>query len=214
VATFFRKFPSFKSNLEEAERGVLAYLNSPPAVYDYSCCHHSSGAPKALYMGFYEQNLRMSQTRTWKLYEAMDRQLLLSLKELLQLLSETCLRNGTCPYPPPCPQEYRLFGTIFTTIMLNLTSCQWHVDPKNKFAVLLYFGNFTGGSFLLAPPVGLNLLVRRFDVVFIKSSAAFHKAASFTGMRVNLSVYSKTTTAVTKKGSLIVSPEAKWALTP
>jgi hypothetical protein len=83
-------FP-LKSNLEEAERGVLAYLNSPPAVYNYSCCRHSSGAPKALHMGFYQQNLRMSQTRSWKLYEAMDRQLLLFLKELLQLLSETCL---------------------------------------------------------------------------------------------------------------------------
>jgi hypothetical protein len=74
-------------------------------------------------MGFYEQNLRMFQTRTWKLYEATE------------------------------------FGTIFTTIVLNLTSCQWHVDLKDKFAVLLYFGNFTGGSFLLAPPVGLNLPV-------------------------------------------------------
>jgi hypothetical protein len=112
-------------------------------------------------MGFYEQNLRMSQTRTWKLYEVTD----LSLKKLLQLLSKTCLHNGTCPYPPPCSQEYGLFGTIFTTIVLNLTSCQWHMDPKDKFAVLLYFGNFTGGSFLLAPPVGLNLPVRRFDVV-------------------------------------------------
>jgi hypothetical protein len=44
------------------------------------------------------------------------------------------------------------------------------VDPKDKFAVLLYFGNFMGGSFLLAPLVGMNLPVRRFDVVFVKSS--------------------------------------------
>jgi hypothetical protein len=75
------------------------------------------------------------------------------------------------------------------------------MDLKNKFAMLLYFGNFSGGSFLLAPLVGLNLPLQRFDIVFIKSSATFHRAASFMGMRVNLSTYSKTTTAVTKKGS-------------
>jgi hypothetical protein len=55
------------------------------------------------------------------------------------------------------------------------------VDPKDKFAVLLYFGDFLGGSFLLAPLVRLNLPVRRFDTVFVKFSATFHKAASFTG---------------------------------
>jgi hypothetical protein len=100
-------------------------------------------------MGFHEQNLRMSQTRTWKLYEAMDQQLLLSLKELLQLLSETCLQNGTCPYPPPCPQEYGLFRTIFTTIVLNLTSCQWHVDPKVCSFALLW--QFYGWIFFACP---------------------------------------------------------------
>jgi hypothetical protein len=88
------------------------------------------------------------------------------------------------------------------------------VDPKDKFAVLLYFGNFSGRSFLLAPPVRLNLPLQRFDIVYVKSSAALHKAASFMGMHVNLSAYSKTITAVTKKGSLITSPKAKWALKP
>jgi hypothetical protein len=111
------------------------------------------------------------------------------LNELLQLLSETCLRNGTCPYPPPCPQEYGLFGSIFTTIVLNLTSCQWYVDPKTSL-------QFCSTLAILRVDLvcsGLNLLVQSFDVVFVKSSAAFHRAASFTGMRVNLSVYSKTT---------------------
>jgi hypothetical protein len=77
---------------------------------------------------------------------------LLSLKEVPHLLSKTGLRNGTSPYPPPCLPEYRLFGTIFMTIMQNLTFCEWHVDSKDKFAVLLYFGDFLGGTFLLAPP--------------------------------------------------------------
>jgi hypothetical protein len=78
----------------------------------------------------------------------------------------------------------------FTIIVLTLASCKWHMDLKDKFAVLLYFGDFLGGSFLLAPPVGLNLPLQRFDTVFIKFFAAFHKAASFTRMCVNLLAYS------------------------
>jgi hypothetical protein len=76
------------------------------------------------------------------------------------------------------------------------------VDPKNKFVVLLYFGNFTRRSFLIAPPLNLNLPVQRFDIIFVKSSVAFHRAEEFEGFRINNSAYSKTTTPETKKGLL------------
>jgi hypothetical protein len=48
---------------------------------------------------------------------------LLSLKKVLQL-SRTCQQLEIYLDPPPCPAEYGLFGTIFTTIVVNLSLCQ------------------------------------------------------------------------------------------
>jgi hypothetical protein len=86
------------------------------------------------------------------------------------------------------------------------------VDPKDKFAMLLYFGNFTGRSFLIAPSK-INLPVQRFDTIFVKSSAALHKAEEFEGFWINISAYSKTTTPETKKGLLQIKSGCEWAIT-
>ena len=165
-------------------------------------------------MGFYEQNLKNSPQRTWKLYEATNREVLLSLKPILQHLSANYLATLPNPNIVPCPTEYGLFGTIFTTIVVNFGTCQWHLDPKDKLAYLLYFGDFQGGDLQIGPPIQKFLPVKRFDSVLFKSATVFHRALPFTGTRLNVSCYSKQTTKYTKKGLLIVEKSCKWAVRP
>jgi hypothetical protein len=108
--------------------------------------------------------------------------------------------------------KYGLFGTIFTTIVVNINNCHWHLDPKDKFAFLIYFGNFSNGSLAIGPPVHLILSVRKFDTIFFKSASVYHKALPFTGTRINISCYSKKTTVITKKGNLTIDKSALWAV--
>jgi hypothetical protein len=160
-------------------------------------------------MGFYEQNLPNSTQRTWKLYEHTNRVILTSLKPILKILSVFFSK-----YLPilPCPPKFGLFGTIFTTIVVNFSDCQWHLDPNDKFAVLLYFGKFSEGFLSVGPPVNMKIPVTAFDCAWLLSGSVFHKGDKFFGDRINISCYCKKTTETTLKGSLKVDPAAKWAL--
>jgi hypothetical protein len=57
------------------------------------------------------------------------------------------------------------------------------------------------------------LPVQRFDTIFVKSSAAFHRAEEFEGFGINIFAYSKTTTPETKKGLLQIKSGCEWAIT-
>ena len=194
-----------------AERSLLKINRNFTGSYSFSNRRHSINDPKSLHMGFYEQNLKDSLQRTWKLYEAANKEVLLSLKPILQHLSSNYLQQFPNK-PITCPLNYGLFGTIFTTIVVNRDTCHWHLDPKDKLAFLIYFGKFNGGSLALGPPVQFILPIQRFDTILFKSSIVYHKALPFTGTRINISCYSKQTTLETKKGSLTVDESALWAL--
>jgi hypothetical protein len=111
--------------------------------------------------------LSTSQTRTWKLYEATDQQLLLSLKELLHLLSKTCLRNGICPSQTQCPSYCTLKMRFLERIRALVLSLQGRIAldiaeifPKTPASVLadafvtfktLRMSFFKAVNFSLAP---------------------------------------------------------------
>jgi hypothetical protein len=177
--------------------------------YPHHCRRHSASTPLSYHMGFYEQNLPNSQQRTWKLYEHTNKVVLTSLKPILKILSE---HFSKFLKSLPCPPKFGLFGTIFTTIVVNFSSCQWHVDPTDKFAVLMYFGNFSEGFLSVGPPINMKIPVTAFDCAWLASGEVFHKGDEFLGNRINISCYCKKTTEHTAKGKLTVDPAAMWAL--
>lgn len=187
---------------------LLQVLKKNNQIYPDCNRRYVAGNPKALHMGFYEQNLPKNPNRTWKLYEATNKPLLLALKPILQHYSTTMRKDMA--NPSPCPKDYGLFGTIFTTIVVNNFSCQWHVDPQDKLTIIFYFGKFTNGELGVAP----NFLVpiQECDAVILNSVNSFHRAFPFVGERFSISAYSKKTTKVTQKGTLTPDPAALWAL--
>ena len=210
----FKGITNEKSYFEDAEEALLHLQHDSLHNYPTNTRRHSANQPLSLHMGFYEQNLKNSSQRTWKLYDATNMHILLMLKPILKLLSNTYIKTLEDPLNLPCPPEFGIFGTIFTTIVVNFGTCHWHIDPKDKFACLIYFGDFQDGALQLGPPIQMLVPVQRFDTVLFKSSTVFHRATPFTGTRINASCYSKKTTEQTKKGLLITDKLCKWATLP
>lgn len=131
--------------LSNTENILFNYTATLEGKYPTSTRRHSSHKPLAIHMGFYEQNLKNSPEQTWKLYESTEKNVLISLKPILQYLSNIYHKKLSMKSSVTCPTEFGLFRTIFTTIVINTGTCHWHVDPKDKLAVLIYFGDFTGG---------------------------------------------------------------------
>lgn len=216
---FFLWCPSVRNADENrdfkiAEEALLQLANRSIPAYPTNNRRHSANQPLSLHMGFYEQNLQKSSQRTWKLYAATDRLILLKLKPILKRLSVAYIKTLKDPDDLPCPPEFGIFGTIFTTVVVNFGTCHWHVDPKDKMAYLIYFGDFQDGALQLGPPIQKFVPVQRFDTILFKSSSVFHRALPFTGTRINVSCYSKKTTKKTKKGLLIIDKSCKWATKP
>jgi hypothetical protein len=201
-----------KLSYREAEKKILNFTPQTMGFYPTHNRRHSKEMPCSWHMGFYEQNLPGCPLRTWKLYEKTDKDFLLLLKPLLQHISRQVLSIWPSGKDLPCPPQYGLFGTIFTTLALNIDACEWHVDPMDHFAVLLYFGNFKDGSFCVGPPLNLEMKVTSMSFLVVNSSLLFHKALPFTGKRINISVYAKKTTPITPKGTLTTGDKEKWAL--
>lgn len=195
--------------MEELDFQIRKFREEKIEYFNFDCRRHRKGFRKPYHMGFYEQNLKGSLHRTWKLYEATDKNLLRLFKPILQVLSETIE-----PFLEdlPCPKKFGLFGTIFTTIVVNFDISEWHVDPKDKFAILLYFGDFSQGCLCVGPPINKKIPVSPFDFLWLLSGEVFHKAENFKGIRINVSCYCKKTTEITTKGRLQVFAEDTWAL--
>jgi hypothetical protein len=210
--TLFQFFPfqensplmSVRSSLQEVRLDLERVAQENQRTLQYNCRRFSSEAPVPLHMGFYEQNLS-GGNRTWKLYEHTDIAFLERLKPVLQRVYR--LFQKLIPLPLPCPEHLGLFGTPFTTIVINFGDCHWHLDPHDKFAILLYFGDFEDGSLVLGPPLNSRVQVKEFDCGFLLSGEVYHKGCPFQGHRVNISCYSKKTSEFSQKG--ILTPEKK-----
>lgn len=203
---------SLETSYLEVEQKLREIPNQTWREYEISTRRHLKGQPTSLHMGFYEQNLPGVKERTWKLYKETDKSLLLSLKPILRQFSEIFISSLGTSAELPCPLEYGLFGTVFTTIAINRADCNWHIDPKDKLTALIYLGQFTGGRLAVAEPLNLKVPLRRFDAVLLQSQRVFHKAENFTGERFSISLFSKQTTKHTKKGTLTVCKEGLWAI--
>jgi hypothetical protein len=80
-----------------------------------------------------------------------------------------------------------LFGTFWTTLVENPSFSEWHFDRENfGLTALLYFGNFSGGELLLGNSFNFKLLVQNWDLLFLRSSAIYHRSLLFIGNRINL----------------------------
>jgi hypothetical protein len=55
---------------------------------------------------------------------------------------------------------------------------------------LLYFRNFSGGKLLLGNPFNFKLPVQNWDLLFLRSSAIYHRSLPFIGNKINLIFYS------------------------
>jgi hypothetical protein len=217
--TLFQYFPfgesspliSVESSLREvrADLNRIAEENSRNLLYN--CRRFSSEAPVPLHMGFYEQNLPDSN-RIWKLYDTTDIAFLQRLKPVLQRVYQ--IFRKSIPVPLPCPEHLGLFGTPFTTVVVNFGDCHWHLDPKDKFAILLYFGDFEEGNLALGPPIKSRVPVQEFDCGFLLSGEIYHKVFPYKGVRINISCYSKKTSEFSQKGKLIPERKALSLLVP
>ena len=210
--TLFQWFPfqedspliSVESSLQEVRSDLNRVAQENSRNLQYNCRRFSIEAPVPLHMGFYEQNLQ-DTNRIWKLYETTDILFLQRLKPVLQRVYQ--IFRESIPLPLPCPEHLGLFGTTFTTVVVNFGDCHWHLDPKDKFAILLYFGNFEEGGLALGPPIKSIVPVQEFDCCFLLSGEIFHKVFPFKGVRVNISCYSKKTSEFSSKG--ILTPERR-----
>lgn len=215
LAYFPRKLSETQELAGVFRQASTYLLNQQHSNSDSRCVYNSrrfsGGATKPLHMGFYEQNLPNDSRRIWNLYESTSKPLLLLLRPIITYLS-TLVCHLT-PRPPVDP-GYGLFGSIFTSLVVNSDHGEWHIDPKDKLAVIIYFGQFQQGELLVASPLGVKLPVQATDVVFLHSSKIYHKATAFKGQRISISLYSKKTTKHTTKGELYIKDAAKWAVSP
>lgn len=164
-----------------------------------ACRRFPVGAIPGSHHGFHSFKSK-TQGLQWKLFHGTDRTLLFKCKPLL-LYMEDLYQQFAPEIWSKCrsniPQGFGLFGTIWTTVVINVSDCVWHYDPRDQgFTILLYFGAFQQGHLRLAPPIQLDVPVQPNDIVFLLSSKIYHKVMPFTGRRINLTMYS---TKVQKK---------------
>jgi hypothetical protein len=72
----------------------------------------------------------------------------------------------------------------------NPSFSKWHFDREDfGLMALLYFRNFSGGELLLKNSFNFKLLVQNWNLLFLKSSAIYHRSLPFIGNRINLIFY-------------------------
>ena len=89
----FKGITNKNSYFEVAEEALLHLQHESLHNYPTNTCRHSATQPLSLHMGFYKQNLKNSSQRTWKLYDATNMHILLMLKPILKLLSNTYIKT-------------------------------------------------------------------------------------------------------------------------
>lgn len=198
------------SHYRQVETAIQQLVTEKWPTISYSNRRFLKGQQEPYHMGFYEQNLPSDPRRIWKLYKDTNKPLLLALKPILIHFDSIFQRTGL---PDPCSREFGLFGTIFTTIVVNREECLWHIDPFDKFTILLYFGEFSDGELAVMHPQAQKLIaVTRYSTIILNSSQMFHKALPFKGTRFSISAWSKTATKFTAKGQLEPEEAGRFAL--
>src|SRR5262249_12430955 len=130
----------------------------------------------------------------WKLFQETKlptllflKPLLLRVERILQLYHHDIWKQVR----EKVPALYGLFGTIWTTVVVNSGSSTWHIDPEDQgLTALLYFGNFSEEQLNLGHPVNIRIPVQNMDLIFLNSSSIYHSSLLFTGTRLNLGFYS------------------------
>jgi hypothetical protein len=70
-------------------------------------------------------------------------------------------------------------------VVENPSFSKWHFDRRNfGLTALLYFGNFSGGELLLGNPFNFKLLVQNWNLLFLRSSAIYHRSLPFMETRL------------------------------
>lgn len=132
--------------------------------------------------------------RTWKLFQETSIPFLKSLKGLLVHVEDLLLAFSSLEWlqqKKQIPQNFGLFGTFWTTVVHNPTFSEWHFDRKDfGLTALLYFGDFSGGELLLGNPFNFKVPIQKWDLLFLRSSAMYHRSLPFLGKRINLIFYS------------------------
>jgi hypothetical protein len=89
------------------------------------------------------------------------------------------------------PKNFGLFSTFWTTVVENPSFSEWYFDRGDSgLTALLYFRNFSGGELLPGNPFNFKLPVQNWDLLFLRSSAIYHRSLPFIGNRINLIFYS------------------------
>ena len=115
------------------------------------------------------------------------RPLLSFLEQIYKIAAFTTWQDIRQAVPP----NFGLFGTIFTTIVVNTDAGMWHYDPLDTgFTILIYFGDYREGELLLGKPVNLKIPTACSDIVLLKSQNIYHKSLPFKGDRVSFAIYS------------------------
>jgi hypothetical protein len=114
--------------------------------------------------------LNSQGTQQWTLFHETSCDFLKSLKPLLFLVEEiliiVCWKVGL-EMRLQLPSWYRLFGTLWTTVMHNPSCTQWHFDPGDfRMVALLYFGDFIDGELELGAPFCKTVPIKNGDLVW------------------------------------------------
>ena len=106
--------------------------------------HFAEGDNNAIHWGYHrtlENNISY-----WKIFKETRLDLLLQFKSVL-LDTERLLKlyhfKEWQKKRDHVPKDFGLFGTIWTTVAINSSKCQWHIDSYDiELTALLYFGDF------------------------------------------------------------------------
>lgn len=179
----------------------------------FACRRFSKNSYAARHHGFFESNQNpKALPRSWQFYENTSFELLRYLKPFIIYLDSW--------YNTHFPTYYQLtrntvdsglglYNSIFTTCVVNLGGCEWHIDPTDKyFAFIIYLGPFKeGGELILGPPISRKVPLKSGDLAGVYSSLLFHKAnCSKDGDRWAIGFYTKAKQKITSNGALTILP--------
>lgn len=178
--------------------GLCNCLNSfqvpKPRLQSKTNKRFRSGDYHTLHWGYHSRPQNGSMH--WTLFTETNIALLKQLKQQIIQLDRTLQKYHLSDWKKKrahVPPQHGLFGTVWTSLAINYSPCQWHVDKKDVgLTALVYMGDFEGGEVKLGLPFDVQIPVQNEDLVFLQGSKVFHKSAPFTGNRINLVFYTDT----------------------
>jgi hypothetical protein len=81
--------------------------------------------------------------------------------------------------------DYRKLWSLWYLLVENPSFSEWYFDQRDfGLMALLYFRNFSGRELLLGNPFNFKLPVQNWDLLFLRSSAIYHRSFPFIGNRI------------------------------